>query len=65
MKLIYNVNLTAGDSSVSVITHKHYYFNGTSKSSNFFVSARKHRADDRMDAGGRAKQEARAENHSV
>jgi septum formation protein len=38
---------------------------GTSKNSDFFVSARKHRTDDCMDAGGRVKQDARTENRSV
>jgi|LWDU01.1.fsa_nt_gi hypothetical protein len=31
----------------------------------FFVEVRKHRAHDCMDAGGRATQEAKAENRSV
>jgi hypothetical protein len=38
---------------------------GISKNSNFFVSARKHRADDCMDAGGRAMHGAIVENRSV
>lgn len=37
----------------------------TSENSNFFDRARKHRADDCMEAVGRAKQEARTENRSV
>ena len=62
--------------------HESKMLKGTSKNSNFFVSARPlldilvfaafahpcasgRRAHDCMDAGGRAKQEARAENRSV
>jgi len=38
---------------------------GISKNSDFFVSARKHRADDCMDAGGRVMHGAITENRSV
>ena len=38
---------------------------GASNNEDFFVSARKHRTDDCMDAGGRAMHGAIAENRSV
>jgi hypothetical protein len=48
-KILFNVNL-----SMSV-----------SENQDFFVRTRKHLAHDCMDAGGRATQEAKAENRSV